>query len=116
MPKIRCHQNLEQRHHGVTVQKPMRALRTFICLTLATAGCFSHITVAAQPHRCHTIKDADKRAYCLAQTQSESFRCHAIRNSDLRNQCLAVLSGQPFRCHNIRDRDARQSCLATTGK
>ena len=42
---------------------------------------------------CYAIKDADKRAYCLAQVKRDSGSCYRIKDGDNRNQCLAEIKG-----------------------
>lgn len=61
---------------------------------------------------CYAIKDADKRAYCLAQVKRDSGSCYRIKDGDNRNQCLAEIKGSRERCHAIKDHDSRKACLA----
>ena len=61
---------------------------------------------------CYAIKDADKRAYCLAQVKRDYGYCHRIKDGDNRNQCLAEIKGSRDRCHAIKDQDSRKACLA----
>ena len=61
---------------------------------------------------CYAIKDADKRAYCLAQVKRDSGSCYRIKDGDNRNQCLAEIKGSRDRCHAIKDHDSRKACLA----
>ena len=61
---------------------------------------------------CYAIKDADKRAYCLAQVKRDSGSCYRIKDGDNRNQCLAEIKGSRVRCHAIKDHDSRKACLA----
>ena len=61
---------------------------------------------------CYAIKDADKRAYCLAQVKRDSGSCYRIKDGDNRNQCLAEIKGSRDRCHAIKDQDSRKACLA----
>jgi len=61
---------------------------------------------------CYAIKDADKRAYCLAQVKRDYGYCHRIKDGDSRNQCLAEIKGSRDRCHAIKDQDRRKACLA----
>jgi hypothetical protein len=63
---------------------------------------------------CYAIKDADKRAYCLAQVKRDHGYCYRIKNSDNRNQCLAEIKGSRDRCYAIKNRDDRTACLAVT--
>ena len=63
---------------------------------------------------CDAIKDADKRAYCLAQVKRDHGYCYRIKNSDNRNQCLAEIKGSRDRCYAIKNRDDRTACLAVT--
>ena len=61
---------------------------------------------------CYAIKDADKRAYCLAQVKRDYGYCYRMGNSDGRNQCLAEVKGARDRCYAIKDQDNRKACLA----
>ena len=61
---------------------------------------------------CYAIKDADKRAYCLAQVKRDYGYCHRIKDGDRRNQCLAEIKGARDRCHAIKDQNSRKACLA----
>ena len=61
---------------------------------------------------CYAIKDADKRAYCLAQVKRDHGYCHRIKDGDNRNQCLAETKGSRDRCYAIKDQDSRKACLA----
>ena len=63
---------------------------------------------------CYAIKDADKRAYCLAQVKRDSGSCYRIKDGDNRNQCLAEVKGSRDRCHAIKNHDNRKACLALT--
>ena len=63
---------------------------------------------------CYAIKDADKRAYCLAQVKRDHGYCYRIKNGDSRNQCLAEIKGSRDRCYAIKDQDNRKACLART--
>lgn len=62
---------------------------------------------------CYAIKDADKRAYCLAVAKRDHGYCYRIKNGDNRNQCLAEVKGSRDRCYSIKDQDNRKACLAT---
>lgn len=61
---------------------------------------------------CYAVKDADKRAYCLAQVKRDYGYCHRIKDGDNRNQCLAEIKGSRDRCYAIKDQDSRKACLA----
>lgn len=61
---------------------------------------------------CYAIKDADKRAYCLAQVKGDYGYCHHIKDGDSRNQCLAETKGSRDRCHAIKHQDIRKACLS----
>ena len=61
---------------------------------------------------CYAIKDADKRAYCLARVKRDYGYCYRIKDGDNRNQCLAEIKGSRDRCHAIKDQDSRKACLA----
>ncbi len=63
---------------------------------------------------CYAIKDADKRAYCLAQVKRDHGYCYRVKDGDNRNQCLAEIKGSRDRCHAIKDQDSRKACLART--
>lgn len=62
---------------------------------------------------CYAIKDADKRAYCLAQVKRDSGSCYRIKDGDNRNQCLAEIKGSRDRCYAIKNADARKQCRAS---
>ena len=63
---------------------------------------------------CYAIKDADKRAYCLAQVKRDPGNCYRIKDGDNRSQCLAEIKGSRDRCYAIKNRDDRTACLAVT--
>ena len=63
---------------------------------------------------CYAIKDADKRAYCLARVKRDYGYCYRIKDGDSRNQCLAEINGSRGRCYAVKDHDNRKSCLART--
>ncbi|MFN4029985.1 MAG: hypothetical protein ACK4LR_08255 [Acidovorax temperans] len=65
---------------------------------------------------CYAIKDADKRAYCLAQVKRDPGNCYRIKDGDNRNQCLAEIKMQRGRCYAIKGQDMRITCVATTPK
>lgn len=62
---------------------------------------------------CYAIKDADKRAYCLAQVKRDPGNCYRIKDGDNRNQCLAEIKGSRDRCYAIKNADARKQCRAS---
>lgn len=62
---------------------------------------------------CYAIKDADKRAYCLAQVKRDPGNCYRIKDGDNRNQCLAEIKGSRDRCHAIKNADTRKQCRAS---
>ena len=70
--------------------------------------------VMAGALECYAIKDADKRAYCLAQVKRDPGNCYRIKDGDNRNQCLAEIKGSRDRCYAIKDQDSRKVCLART--
>ena len=61
---------------------------------------------------CYAIKDADKRAYCLARVKRDYGYCYRIKDGDSRNQCLAEINGSRGRCYAVKDHDSREACLA----
>jgi len=61
---------------------------------------------------CYAIKDADKRAYCLAQVKRDPGNCYRIKDDDNRNQCPAEIKGSRDRCYAIKVQDSRMACLA----
>ncbi len=63
---------------------------------------------------CYAIKDADKRAYCLARVKRDYGYCYRIKDGDSRNQCLAEINGSRGRCYAVKDHDNRKACLART--
>ena len=68
----------------------------------------------ASTSECYAIKDADKRAYCLAQVKRDPGNCYRIKDGDNRSQCLAEIKGSRDRCYAIKDQDNRKACLART--
>ncbi|MFY3386052.1 hypothetical protein [Paracidovorax sp. MALMAid1276] len=62
---------------------------------------------------CYAIKDADKRAYCLAQVKRDPGNCYRIKDGDNRNQCLAEIKGSRDRCYAIKNADTRKQCRAS---
>jgi hypothetical protein len=46
---------------------------------------------------CYAIKDADKRAYCLAQVKRDHGYCYRVKDGDNRNECLAKLRRHAWR-------------------
>lgn len=68
--------------------------------------------VMAASSDCYAIKDADKRAYCLAVVKRDYGYCHRIKDGDKRNQCMAEVKGTRSNCYSIKGQDARKACLA----
>jgi len=68
--------------------------------------------VMADASVCYSIKDADERAYCLAQARQNHDYCYRIKDGDSRNECLAKTKGSRDRCHAIKGHDRRKACLA----
>lgn len=62
---------------------------------------------------CYAIKDAGKRAYCLAQVKGDHGYCYRVKEGDKRNQCLAEIKGSRDRCYAIKNADARKQCRAS---
>lgn len=62
---------------------------------------------------CYAIKDADKRAYCLAHVKRDHGYCYRVKDGDNRNQCLAEIKGSRDQCHAIKNTDARKQCRAS---
>ncbi|WP_406624542.1 hypothetical protein [Acidovorax sp. SDU_ACID1] len=65
---------------------------------------------------CYAVKNADKRADCLAQVKRDPGNCYRIKDGDNRNQCLAEIKGSRDRCYAIKDQDSRKACLANSRK
>jgi hypothetical protein len=63
---------------------------------------------------CHSIKDVDKRAFCLGQVRQNHDYCYRIRDADRRNECLARTEWARDRCHTIKENDIRKACLVQT--
>lgn len=88
--------------------------RSYLLVSLCmSAGAWMGEAMAGTSE-CYAIKDADKRAYCLAQVKRDHGYCYRIKNSDNRNQCLAEIKGSRDRCYAIKNRDDRTACLAVT--
>ena len=66
----------------------------------------------AGTQECYPIKDADKRAYCLAHVKRDYGYCYRVKDSDRRNQCLAETKGARDRCYAIKSKEDRQLCLS----
>jgi len=43
----------------------------------------------AETSRRYSIKDPDKKLYCLAVAKAEKSRCYSIKDQDSKNQCLS---------------------------
>lgn len=61
---------------------------------------------------CYSVKDADERAYCLAQARQNHDHCYRIKDADRRHECLAKIKGSRDRCYAIKDQELRKGCLA----
>ena len=86
--------------------------RSYLLVSLCmSAGAWMGEAMAGTSE-CYAIKDADKRAYCLAQVKRDYGYCYRIKDGDNRNQCLAEIKGSRDRCHAIKDQDSRKACLA----
>jgi len=66
----------------------------------------------ASTSECYAVKDADRRAYCLAETKQDYGHCYRIKDDDRRNQCFAETKGSRGSCYAIKDDDSRKACLA----
>ena len=40
---------------------------------------------------CYSIREADSKNICLAQTKNQKNYCYSIQSSDIKNHCLAIL-------------------------
>ncbi len=84
--------------------------------TLLALSCAAAILamgeVMAASSDCYAIKDADKRAYCLAVVKRDYGYCHRIKDGDKRNQCMAEIKATRSNCYAIKEQDARKECLA----
>ena len=86
--------------------------RSYLLVSLCmSAGAWMGEAMAGTSE-CYAIKDADKRAYCLAQVKRDPGNCYRIKDGDNRNQCLAEIKGSRDRCYAIKNQDSRKSCLA----
>lgn len=88
--------------------------RSYLLVPLCMSAMGGMGEAMAGTSECYAIKDADKRAYCLAQTKRDHGYCYRIKNGDQRNQCLAEIKGSRDRCYAIKDHDSRKACLART--
>ncbi len=66
----------------------------------------------ANESHCYSIKDSDKKNYCLALAKHQASHCYSVRNSDKKNLCLSQIKGQQSYCYSIRSSDDRHLCLA----
>ena len=88
--------------------------RSYLLVTLCMiAGVWTGEAMAGTSE-CYAIKDADKRAYCLAQVKRDHGYSYRVKDGDNRNQCLAEVKGSRDRCHAIKNHDNRKACLART--
>lgn len=88
--------------------------RSYLLVSLCmSAGAWMGEAMAGTSE-CYAIKDADKRAYCLAQVKRDPGSCYRIKDGDKRNHCLAEIKGSRDRCYAIKEHDARKTCLALT--
>ena len=94
---------------GMTIQNIARS--AFLALPCA-AAILAMGEVMAASSDCYTIKDGDKRAYCLAVVKRDYGYCHRIQGADKRNQCMAEIKGSRSNCYAIKEQDARKACLA----
>jgi hypothetical protein len=90
--------------------------RSVIAIGLLAAFLNQPAQAATDPSRCYSIRDADLRNACLAETRGEKGQCYAIRDHDQRQLCLARITGQKSTCYNIRDKDQRAACQAGMGR
>ena len=86
--------------------------RSILLATLWASSISTMREVMAASSDCYAIKDADKRAYCLAAVKRDYGYCYRIKDGDRRSQCLAEIKGQRGNCYAIKERDARKACLA----
>ena len=87
----------------------------FVFCWLMTTTAFSYADGATDPSRCYSIKDADLRQSCLAETRNNKGTCYSIKDADRRQLCLAQTTGQKSICYNIKDKDKKAACLAGMG-
>ena len=60
---------------------------------------------------CKSIKDSDKKNYCLAtQTKQKSF-CYTIADTELKNVCMAQLKQEKYYCYKILSDEVQKECL-----
>ena len=86
--------------------------RSYLLVPLCMVVTAWMVDAMAGTPECYAIKDADKRAYCLARAKRDHGDCYRIKDGDRRNQCLADIKGSRDRCHAIKDQDRRKACLA----
>lgn len=63
---------------------------------------------------CYSIKESDRKNYCLAVTTDKPSFCYAIKSPDAKNACLAEVSDKRSYCYSIKETDLRNQCLAET--
>lgn len=51
----------------------------------------------ASSSQCYAVKDADRRAYCLAEAKRDYGYCYRVKDVDQRKLCLARLKGAQMR-------------------
>ena len=89
--------------------------RSVTAIGLLAAFLIQPAQAATDPSRCYSIRDADLRNACLAETRGEKGQCYAIRDHDRRQLCLAQTTGQKSTCYNVHDKDRKAACLAGMG-
>lgn len=63
---------------------------------------------------CYSIKEPDRKNYCLAVTTDKPSYCYAIKSPDAKNACLAEVKHKRSYCYSIKATDLRNQCLAET--
>ncbi len=69
------------------------------------------IVALANASNCYSIRDQDRKNYCLATAKNQKSYCYSIRDQDTKNFCLAQLSNQRSYCYSIRSSDTKNQCL-----
>jgi len=66
---------------------------------------------SANVTNCYSIKDSDKKNYCLALNHRQASYCYSIKNRDDKNLCLAQTHQQRSYCYSIQESDLKNQCL-----
>lgn len=90
----------------------MTYLSTMGLATTATLALLGSFAAQANESNCYSIKDSDKKNYCLALAKQQDSYCYSVRDSDKKNLCHAQVKRQQSYCYSIKSPDHKNLCLA----